>query len=152
MKIFNLEKTQELNENEIDLEKGYLKADRLLVKHHEAVEAREAVYKDREEKLPNGSKQVWKDLVTPAVKAKEAYDEYEDIQVYVPYTETEIKQRSDEKSRAELKAELAKIKEDIEQEVFGIVRNDYTEKKARAAEIINELRVLEGKEPREVIA
>lgn len=50
----------------------------------------------------------------------------------------------------ELKAELAKIKEDIEQEAFGLVRDDYAEKKARAAEIINELRVLEGKEPREV--
>lgn len=50
-----------------------------------------------------------------------------------------------------LKTELAKIKEDIEQEQFGLVREDYAEKKARAAEIINELRVLEGKEPREVI-
>lgn len=50
----------------------------------------------------------------------------------------------------QLKAELAKVKEDIEQETFGIVRDDYALKKARAAEIINELRVLEGKEPREV--
>lgn len=50
----------------------------------------------------------------------------------------------------QLKTELAKIKEDIEQETFGLVRNDYTEKKARAAEIINELRVLEGKEPRAI--
>ncbi len=50
----------------------------------------------------------------------------------------------------ELKVELAKIKEDIEQENFGLVRDDYAKKKTRAAEIINELRVLEGKEPREV--
>ncbi len=49
-----------------------------------------------------------------------------------------------------LKTELAKIKEDIEQETFGIVRDDYVEKKAWAAEIINELRMLEGKEPRAV--
>lgn len=48
----------------------------------------------------------------------------------------------------ELKIELAKIKEDIEQETFGLVREDYAVKKSRAAEIINELRVLEGKEPR----
>jgi len=34
---------------------------------------------------------------------------------------------------------------------FGLVRDDYAEKKARAAEIINELRVLEGKEPREIM-
>ena len=50
----------------------------------------------------------------------------------------------------ELKAELAKIKEDIEQETFGLVRDDFADKKARAAEIVNELRVLEGKEPREI--
>lgn len=49
-----------------------------------------------------------------------------------------------------LKSELAKIKEDIEQEMFGLVRDDFTEKKARAAEIVNELRVLEGKEPRAI--
>ena len=30
------------------------------------------------------------------------------------------------------------------------MRDDFTEKKARAAEIINELRVIEGKEPRAV--
>lgn len=62
----------------------------------------------------------------------------------------EIKNQHDKESSVELKAELAQIKEDIEQETFGLVRNDYTAKKARAAEIINELRVIEGKAPREV--
>lgn len=50
----------------------------------------------------------------------------------------------------ELKSKLVKIKEDVEQEQFGLVRDDYAAKKTRAAEIINELRVLEGKLPREV--
>lgn len=50
-----------------------------------------------------------------------------------------------------LKAELASIKEDIEQETFGLVRDDYEAKKARAATIINELRVLEGKERRKTV-
>lgn len=86
----------------------------------------------------------------PAEPAKDAYDDYEDIKVYVPYTEEELQKIADNKRHAELKAELAKIKEDIEQETFGLVRDDFEVKKARAAEIINELRVLEGKEPREV--
>lgn len=51
---------------------------------------------------------------------------------------------------SELKSELEKIKEDIEQEIFGLMRDDYAQKKARAAEIVNELRVLEGKDPREI--
>ena len=59
------------------------------------------------------------------------------------------KQKTQERVTA-LKAELVKVMEDIEQEQLGLVRDDYTEKKARAAEIINELRVLEGKEPRAV--
>lgn len=93
MKIYNVDKTQELNKNELDLEKGYLKSDKKFVKHHEAVESRDAVYKDRIEKLANGSTQVWKDIVTPSVEAKEAYDEYEDIQVYVPYTSVQLEEK-----------------------------------------------------------
>lgn len=93
MKIFNQDKTKELNENELDLENGYLKADKLFIAHHEAVEAQEAIYEKREEKLSNGSTQTWKDLVSPAVEAKEAWDEYEDIQVYIPYTAEELEER-----------------------------------------------------------
>ena len=148
MKIFDETRTYQMSLETIDFEIGYLKNDKKFIKHHDAVEAKEAVYKDIVEKLPNGSTQTWNELVTPAVEAKEAYDEYEDIQVFVLYTEEELKERADRKRSVELKAELAKIKEDIEQETFGIIRTDYLNKKARAAEIINELRVLEGKEPR----
>lgn len=43
-----------------------------------------------------------------------------------------------------LKEELRKWKEDVEQvELFGMVREDYEEKKLRCAEIILELRELE---------
>lgn len=150
MKIYNAEKTQELNRETLDFGKGYLKPDQILV-HHEEVEGKAAVYADRIEKLPNGSTQTWKVLITPAVEAKEAWDKYEDIQVYVPYTLEELQERANRKGHAELKAELVKVMEDIGQEQLGLVRDDYTEKKTRAAEIINELRVLEGKEPREVI-
>ena len=150
MRIFDETKSYELSPETINYSKGYLKNDKKFVMHHETVDAMEAVYKRQVEVLPNGSKQVWKELVSPAVEAKEAYDEYEDIQVYIPYSEEELKERTNKKRSIELKAELAKIKEDIEQEIFGLVRDDFAEKKGRAAEIINELRVLEGKEPREI--
>lgn len=91
MRIFDKTKTYELLPETIDYAKGYIKNDKKFVMHHEAVEAKEAIYADRVEKLPNGSAQVWKDLVSPAVEAKEPYDEYEDIQVYIPYTEEELK-------------------------------------------------------------
>lgn len=90
MRIFDETKTYELSPETIDTAKGYLKPDKKFVMHHETVEAKEAVYTDRVEYLPNGSKQTWKDLVSPAVEAKEAYDEYENIQVYVYYNAEEL--------------------------------------------------------------
>lgn len=93
MKIYNEEKTQELNENELDFEFGYLKPDKLFIAHHDAIEAREAVYQDRTVKEENGSVSVYKDLIAPAVEGKEEWDEYEDIHVYVPYSVEEIEER-----------------------------------------------------------
>lgn len=90
MKIYNEAKTRELEAVEVDLNKGYLRSDKIVVAHHESVEAKAAVYVDRVEKLDNGSVQIWKELVTPAVEANEAYDDYEEIQVYVLYTVDEI--------------------------------------------------------------
>ncbi len=54
MKIYNIEKNEELNQNQVDLQKGYLKSDKLFVAHHEALEEREAVYMDRIVKEQNG--------------------------------------------------------------------------------------------------
>ena len=48
------------------------------------------------------------------------------------------------KAIRELKDELAKAKEDVEQvELFGMKRADYETKKARCVEIIQQLRILE---------
>lgn len=172
MRIFNEDKTIQLNESELDYSLGHLKDDKIAVLHHETTEAKpaksvaeqvaELTAQGVEVKEINGESyrvaasfegagerlELIQDI--PAEPAQEAYDEYEDIQVYVPYTAEELQSIAKSKRRAELKAELAGIKEDIEQENFGLVRDDFPEKKARAAEIINELRVLEGKEPREV--
>ena len=163
MRIFNQDKTRELIEGEFDLKKGYLKSETLVTVHHKAIEGQTAEQVVSELRAQgrtchlrsdgkwykqlrvyeNGG--VEEEEILP-IQAKDAYDEYEDIQVYIPYTAKELNQQR----ILSLKAELAKIKEDIEQETFGIIRPDYEEKKARAAEIINELRVLEGKEPRAI--
>lgn len=92
MKVYNQEKTQEITD--YDLAKGYLVSDKMIKKHHEAVEAKEAVY-DRVliKEYPSGGKEYKMVIVTPAVEAKEAWDEYENIQVYIPYTETELQQQ-----------------------------------------------------------
>lgn len=107
MKIYNYEKTKELITEEIDLEKGYLQGDKLFVAHHEAVEEKEAVYEDKIVTEENGGISVYKELISPAVEAKEEYDEYEDIQIYVPYTVEELEARKKDKLRARRVALLA---------------------------------------------
>lgn len=89
MKVYNQEKTQEITD--YDLTKGYLASDKILKAHHEAVEAKEAVYsRELIKEYPSGGKEYKTVLITPAVEPKEAWDEYEDIQVYIPYTEEEL--------------------------------------------------------------
>lgn len=89
MKVYNQEKTMQLTT--YDLEKGYLIPDKLFVQHHDAVEAKEAVYStELIKEYSSGGKEYKTVLITPAVEPKEAWDEYEDIQIYIPYTESEL--------------------------------------------------------------
>lgn len=121
MKIYNEKKTQELIAP--DLEKGYLREDKRLVKHHEEIPEKiiktvervknelEAEGKEvnlRKYEVSNGvieekyyviTEIYYRDGVRigndeapiePVVEpAKEAWDEYEDVLVYHPYTDEE---------------------------------------------------------------
>ena len=95
MRVFDETKTKELTE--YNLYKGYLKDDKLLIAHHEEVEAvEEQGHYETIAEYPNGGKDVEWVVDVPAVEAKEAYDEYEEIQVYIPYTAKEIAKRKEE--------------------------------------------------------
>lgn len=77
-----------------DETKGYLKNDSLFVCHHEAVEAvEEQGHWETIAEYPNGGKDVDWIVDVPAVAAQEAWDEYEDIYRYIPYTEEELAER-----------------------------------------------------------
>lgn len=91
-RIFNQEKTEELISPDLTL--GRLAEDKLVICHHEAVEAVEEVsHYETIKEYANGGKDVQKVIDVPAVKAREAYDDYEDILVYIPYTEEELQER-----------------------------------------------------------
>ena len=82
------------NDNELfeyDRAKGHLKSDKLFVKHHPQVEAvqEEGHWKTVAE-YPNGGKDVEWVIDVPRVEAKDAWDEYEDILRYIPFTEREL--------------------------------------------------------------
>lgn len=74
-----------------DLSLGYLTEEKILIAHHEAVEAvEEQWHYETVAEYPNGGKDVAKVIDTPGAEAKDAWDEYETIQRYVPYTEEEL--------------------------------------------------------------
>lgn len=114
MKIYDETKTQELIDP--DLERGYIYKDKRVVRHHEAIE--EKIIKSVEEiknelrlqgkEIIQGLKGNWyvvqkkfpatnerpegriAEEIKPVVNpAKEAWDEYEDIQVYHPFSDEE---------------------------------------------------------------
>lgn len=80
-----------LDESAIDLEKGYLKNDTRIIAHHEAVEAKDEVWHyDFIEFLNSGGTELVYVVDEPACPAVEAYDDVEEILIYVLYTEEEL--------------------------------------------------------------
>lgn len=142
MRIFNESKTQELFS--YDAETGHLKPDKLLLKHHEAVFATEGIGHYQYNYYPNGgADRTWVWDVAPQ-QAQEAWDEYEDIAVYVPFTAEELQA----KRANEIKIRLAELSEDFVQVWAGAVIADIEDRKREFANLHNELRGILGKEPR----
>ena len=87
-----------------DLEKGYLKAETIVIKHHDAVEAKQGKsHIEVVKEYDNGGKDVitvWDEKPT---EAKAAYDETEEIQRYIPYTADELEKIAKAKEEAENK-------------------------------------------------
>ena len=91
MRVFNEDKTQELKE--YDLNKGHLELDKLFIRHHKAVEEiKEQWHYETIAEYPNGGKDVSKVIDVPYQAPQEAFDEYEDIYVYIPYTDEELEE------------------------------------------------------------
>lgn len=109
-----------------DLEKGYLKTDRILIAHHEAVEAVEEVgHWETVAEYPSGGKDVEWVVDTPGVEAKEAWDEWEEILRYIPYTELELKLQAYERARQPL-SELEVLKILLVEQVNTLTVDDKT--------------------------
>lgn len=85
-----------LDENNVeitapDLSLGHLVEEEVFLAHHPAVEAvREQWHYETVYEYLNGGKDVVKVVDVPGVEAKDAWDEYETILRYVPYTEEEL--------------------------------------------------------------
>ena len=132
MRIYNEDKTQVI-ENP-DLTKGYLKSDMLLISEAQAEE-----YHFDETVYENGGVERVKVIDKPFKPA-----EYENIQVYVLYTEKQLKQNR----ITEIQVILDNLDKDFRQADLGAVFEDLKERKVEFIKLHNELRTLQGKEPR----
>lgn len=143
MRVFNKDKTKELFV--YDLGKGYLVAEKLFVAHHPEVSPRQEIWHHEvKETFPNGGKTVERVVDYPAEEGKAAWDEYEDIQVYVPYSEEQLKNKRAE----EIKKRLSQLSEDFIQSFAGAFIEDIEDRKKEFSQLHNELRLILGKTER----
>lgn len=88
-----------------DLEKGYLQEERILIRHHDAVEAvAEQGHWETVAEYANGGKDVDWIVDVPAVEAKDAWDEYENILRYALFTQAQRNAIRIEQLKASLQA------------------------------------------------
>ena len=74
-----------------DRSMGYLMKEEILISHHEAVEAvAEQWHYETAAVYENGGRDVKKVIDIPGVEAKDAWDEYDTVQRYIPYTGEEL--------------------------------------------------------------
>ena len=135
MKIYNQEKKQILYN--VDLKLGYLVNDKLLVSEEENEK-----YHFEYKIYINGGKEKIKVIDKPFKPA-----EYEDIQVYILYTDEQLKQNRIK----EIDVRLDSLDKDFRQADLGAVIEDLEERKAEFITLHNELRTLQGKPLREYI-
>lgn len=111
MRIFNQYKSQELFN--VDLTLGKLIPDQIIT-HHEAIEGSEGKFHyETIHEYPNGGKdlkQIWD--VEPT-EAKEAWNEIENIQVYVPYTSIELAEMASQTEKETIISQIQSLKEQL---------------------------------------
>ena len=91
LRVFNEEKTEELASYDLNL--GYLKSDKVVKQVHPAVlPVQEEGHYEVIMEYPNGGKDLAWVVDVHGVEARDSYIEYEDIYVYVPYTDKELAQ------------------------------------------------------------
>lgn len=104
MKVYNEDKTEILEE--YDLEKGKLELDTITIHHEEIVGQEEEGHYEVVAEYPNGGKDVEYIIDKPYIEHQDAYDEEEQIQVYVPYSNEYLAIKELESNIANLKEAL----------------------------------------------
>ena len=148
MKIYNKEKTRIIDNP--NLEKGYLRQDKIIIRTIPAQdEVQQKVHYEevRVAYNPDGTikGREFKEVIdVPYQPSKPETYEYEDIQIYIPYTQKEL----NEQRKVKISFRLNQLSQDFIQSLAGAEIENLEERRLEFQELHNELRVLEGKEPR----
>ena len=169
-RVFDQDKTQELTDYDLSL--GKLQEDKLVLAHHDAIEGKtveeNVAAAQADGKTVKQIKGVWY-IVTAAyenggediskvlpTEHKDAWDETEDIYVYIPYTENELAVIAANKKISEAKAylretdyivlKIAEATAEGDAEQVAALQAEYAEqlaarKQARVTVNVNEARV-----------
>ena len=144
MRIFN--ETKEIELKEYDLEKGYLKPEVLETDIPEQKAVEEVSHYEVIREYPNGGKDVKKVIDVEGKPYVPAHVKREEIQVYVPYTECELKAISANSEIRELKQKLNETDYKAIKYAEGVLSEDeYSGTKAQRQawrDRINELEVI----------
>ena len=100
MEVYNKEKTQIISD--YDLSKGRLERDERTIYHEAVKEVVEQFHYEVVKEYENGGKDVEKVVDVKGVPGRDAYEETEDIYVFIPYTDEELKKKEDEILYSEL--------------------------------------------------
>lgn len=149
MNIYNEKKTKVLKEEDLDMEKGYLKTD-TLTKHIKAQKGvEEKGHYEVIKEYENGGKDVKWVVDAKGVEPIEEHDEYEQIEVYVPYTKEELEKIEQDKiveQINELKQTLSATDYKTLKYVDGYyTEEEYAEIKAYRESLREQIRELEVK-------
>lgn len=143
MRIFDENKINEIFQ--YDEKEGFLREDKLFVAHHPATHySKEIGHYKTVRTYPNGGTDVEWVVDVEGTEEKEAWDEYEEILVYVPFTAEQLQERR----IAKIKERLSQLSEDFVQSWAGAQIADIDARKREFADLHNELRGLLGKAPR----
>jgi hypothetical protein len=116
MKILDMQGNEILNP---DLTKGHLEPDKLTI-HHDAVTAvEEQSHIEVIKEYENGGKDVEKIIDVPGILGCDAYDTFEDIERYIPYTASELETIEKQKSTPTLAERISALEQMQLSEIIG---------------------------------
>lgn len=104
-----------------DLFRGRLVEDKLLIAHHEATEfVEEQGHWETIAEYPNGGKDIAWVVDVPGQEAAEAWDEYEEIERYILYTEEELARIEEARNAPSPEQRIAELEEALALLLSGV--------------------------------